>query len=350
MQHKSNTYIAYSQIHFFFSGYQKTQTDGPGISDTAMQIIDSKIKLGDAVGKMLLVNLVMDEMSIRKLCFTKRNGTVNGFVKVGFDVGLKEELASEALMFLVTAINDHFKLPVSYHFTAGLTAANKKFITTQVLMALYNRKITVAAITFDGTQTNLKCVELMGAELKKHNMRTTIPHPSGVGIVCTIMDAVHMLKLVRNTFAAKGVLYDDKNREIKFEYLVALDKYQEQKGVHLGNKLRRSHIQFSKNKMKSKLAIQLFSNSVADAIEYLLENNVEEFRGSRATIEFIRTINNLFDIMNSKSKYGLDMKNFPSTFDIVKGISQLTLNQQGTKKFLLDSANFTGIFGLLVNI
>lgn len=49
--------------------------------------------------------------------------------------------------------------------------------------------------------------------------------------------------------------------------------------------------------MKVKLAAQIFSESVAKAIDLKLE----EFKNSEATIEFIRKINSLFDILNSRN-------------------------------------------------
>lgn len=207
-------------------------------------------------------------------------------------------------MFLITAINEHFKVLVSHHFVAGLTAEKKNILIKQVLMALHDRNLVITSITFDGTKTNLKCMDLLGAVLAKVGMRPVFPHPSGFGEVCVIINAVHMLKLVRNTFAAKGVLQDGLGREIRFDFLENLEKFQTNKGLHLANKLSINHINFQKNKMKSKLAIQLFSNSVANALEYLLNQGVDGFQDSEATIEFLRVFNNLFDIMNSKSKHG----------------------------------------------
>lgn len=91
---------------------------------------------------------------------------------------------------------------------------------------------------------------------------------------------------------------------------------QEQEGLHLANKLRNAHVKFVKQIMKVKLAVQTFSNSVADAIEFCEEINLEQFLGASPTVEFIRKINHLFDILNSRNinayvyKKLLNMKNF----------------------------------------
>lgn len=189
----------------------------PGISAAALEIVSNKVKAMNEKGKPLFANLVMDEMSIRKQLFTEADGTIGGCTNVGFDIGLKQELATEALVFLVTAINDHFKVPISHHFTAGIAAEQKNILITQVLMALHDQNLIVPSITFDGMKTNIRCMKLLGASFDEP-ITPTFPHPCGTGSVCVIMDAVHMLKLVRNTFAAKGVLQDCLGRDINFDF------------------------------------------------------------------------------------------------------------------------------------
>lgn len=49
---------------------------------------------------------------------------------------------------------------------------------------------------------------------------STFPHPCDIGSVRVIIDAVHMLKLVRNTFVFRGNPRDFLGRDIKFEYFV----------------------------------------------------------------------------------------------------------------------------------
>ena len=50
------------------------------------------------------------------------------------------------------------------------------------------------------------------------------------------------------------------------------------------------------------LAAQTFSSSVADAIEYCSSVlKLKQFQVSEATVKFIRIINHLFDVLNSKN-------------------------------------------------
>ena len=60
--------------------------------------------------------------------------------------------------------------------------------------------------------------------------------------------------------------------------------------------------------MKVAVAAQTMSNSVAAGIMYLKNLKLEQFEKSQETTEFILSINNLFDILNSKSKFGKHYK------------------------------------------
>lgn len=57
------------------------------------------------------------------------------------------------------------------------------------------------------------------------------------------------------------------------------------------------------------IAAQTISNSVADALEFLNEDQKsQKFKGCEATVKFIRTIDVLFDIMNSRNPWAKNFK------------------------------------------
>ena len=73
----------------------------------------------------------------------------------------------------------------------------------------------------------------------------------------------------------------------------------------MGNKLSLNHIKFEKHKMNVRLAAQTLSSSVADAIEFLdvvMKN--PKFQDSNGTVKFIRMIDRLFDMLNSRNPVG----------------------------------------------
>lgn len=72
----------------------------------------------------------------------------------------------------------------------------------------------------------------------------------------------------------------------KFCYL---DILQEKGHLHLGNKLTKQHKDFRQNVMKVRLAVQVFSQSVADALDTLRSmDEYPEFKDSAGTARFLR--------------------------------------------------------------
>ena len=87
--------------------------------------------------------------------------------------------------------------------------------------------------------------------------------------------------------------------------------------LHMKNKLCAAHVYFSKNKMKVKLAAQLISNSVADAIEYCqYKLNLPNFNGSEGTVQFLRIFNDLFDVLNSQNIHSFRFKKAVSKVNV----------------------------------
>lgn len=143
-----------------------------------------------------------------------------------------------------------------------------------------------------------------------------------------------------------------------WQYIVELEKLQSEEGVTIANKITKKHIHYGNQKMKVKLAAQTFSNSVADALEYV-KDKYPQFKGCEATIKYIKMVNDAYDILNSRNliargyKRGLCSSNANDVMkkldEVSKYISNLTVNQDGTTK-VVDTEYRTGFVGFLVAI
>jgi len=110
-----------------------------------------------------------------------------------------------------------------------------------------------------------------------------------------------MLKLCRNTLRDYKQIFFH-NESIQWQYFKELVKLQEESELHAGTKIRRRHINYFKEKMKVNLAAQTFSCSVADAFQYCSESlKIKEFLNCGQTIKFCRTINDIFDFLNTRN-------------------------------------------------
>ena len=168
-----------------------------------------------------------------------------------------------------------------------------------------------------------KCFKNLGITMDE----PSFSHPCDFSVnVYGICDVCHMLKLVRNALADLKILRDAENREIKWSYIKHLVDVQDTAGIRDANKVNGNHINVHKHKMKVKLASQVLSKSVADALD-LLRIEIGDFMQleNEATVQFVRVFVHLFDILNSHSPFAKGPK------------SPLRLGNLSHWKFLLTS-------------
>lgn len=128
--------------------------------------------------------------------------------------------------------------------------------------------------------------------------------------------------------------------------------------MHLANKLRTLHVHYRNQIMEVYLATQLFSASVADAIEFCDRTlQLPDFKKSDATVRFIRFINDLFDIFNSRKmtdtfyKQPLHKQNHTfimARLDYIKGYLMSLKELDGTP--IYSGKRYTFVIGMLVLI
>lgn len=80
-----------------------------------------------------------------------------GYVDHGIVVEDPEDLpiAKEALVYLITCINERWKIPVAYFFVAELTAEERAEITKKVLKFIAQSGVKIVSIIFDGLPANI---------------------------------------------------------------------------------------------------------------------------------------------------------------------------------------------------
>ena len=110
--------------------------------------------------------------------------------------------------------------------------------------------------------------------------------------------------------------------------------------------------------MKVYLATQLFSNSVANAIEICKDSlKMDIFKGSESTIEFLRIMNDLFDIINScnltsyKFKKALNPENEYAILRFLDTAKKFIINLKlDDGSYVLKSRRKTGFLEFLIAI
>ncbi|KAF0761986.1 Uncharacterized protein FWK35_00008599 [Aphis craccivora] len=87
--------------------------------------------------------------------------------------------------------------------------------------------------------------------------------------------------------------------------------------------------------MKVKLAVQLLSSSTAKALQYLKDNNSQRFGDCQATIEYCKSIDQIFDFLNSTRPFskGYQSNIFKSNIHFLQDKIIPLINYLSTLKF-----------------
>ena len=229
--------------------------------------------------------------------FQKVEGTVD--LGDGSKSGLQ---ATQALVFMLTAVNSNFKIPVGYYLIHSLNGSNRAKLLKTVIENVNETGAIILGVTSDNPSTNISMFQHLGAKLSGDTLKTSIDIKNCSGrYISVILDAVHCLKLIRNALAELGKLLSPDNEPILWKHIVNLNDLQKEHNVHIANKITNKHVFFSNNKMNVKLAAQTFSTSTAKAIKFCNATlKLPQFKQCDATVECIQFVDSMFDILNSK--------------------------------------------------
>ncbi len=264
----------------------------PGFTEQAFSSLRTKVMEEKANGRKVFGALMLDEMAIKK--HVEYDGKkFYGHVDIGANASgndLKsEDIASDALVFLVTAVNGSWKVLVAYFLISKLTGSERANLVKLCLSKLHDIGIHIISLTCDGPTVHQSMMVSLGAKLDVDDLQLYFPHPSvDTQRVFVLLDCVHMIKLIQSSFEALSVIYDADGRRIEWRFIKELEVLQTAEGLRAGNKLRRARVHFHKMKMKVNLAVQLLSSSVASAIEFAYQDlHLPQFKGSEATVCFL---------------------------------------------------------------
>ena len=312
----------------------------PGFLEKPFNYIENKVTEGQKDCIILL-----DEMSIKKqVQWDQKNSKFIGRVDYG---GIKAEEvnteATNALVIMACGLQKPWFVPIAYFLTNCLNGEILKQLVFGAIKKLTETGADVHAVVFDGAPKNLGMATKFGCNIK--DLDGSFDHPAMPGgKIYVILDVCHMLKLARNAFADMQVFVTPGGENISWEYIRELHRAQQKDILHLGNKLKAKHVQWQNHKMKVSVAAQTLSHSVYAAITFLRNLKLKEFKDSKPTSDFILLMNNLFDVLNSKSKFGKNYKK-PITLENILEVEGYLKSGIETLKFLKDANGLPLISG-----
>lgn len=334
-----------------------TQECQPGINKESMRTLASVANDFKNENKQLIVSIAFDEMAIRRLVqWSEAKKKFLGYVTYGsFQTNIP--VARNALVFLATALNADFSIPIAHHFVVSLKKNELATLLQEVITKITSLGIKVACITFDGLRTNFAACEFLGASLKPNNIKPFILNPVNSSKIHIFIDACHVLKLARNLIAKEENLFNRSNNTIiSWIFFRRLEAHRI-KNDFVCHKLTKKHIQWFRAKMDVRLASETMSRSVANSMEHLMNEGVKNFQHSQGTIEYIRFVDTFFDIFNSKKEKKSNVFKSPITIASKEKIFEF-LNETDTYlrsltlngRSVLISKKNTAFKSMLINI
>lgn len=336
--------------------WYKAVNGEPGFTSEAFALLKNVTQGRD---EPLFAALMIDDMSIKKHVQLVGNKVV-GYVDLGTELSddsLPE--ATNACVFMAVALNMRLKVPLGYFLIESLSGSERADLVKECLSRVASAGVEVVSLTFDGAASNFTMARCLGADLSYHSsmFSTSFEHPTEPSKkVFVMLDACHMIKLIRNCLGSVSHLIDLEGSNVKWCYIEALEALQRKEGLHLGNKLTRVHLLWEKQKMKVRLAVQTLSSSVADALDFCESTlKLPQFRGAHATAKFIRIFDRLFDLLNSRNplarsyKAAIRKENAASWKSFLQEAEQYIRNlKDANGRLMTDGQKKTGFVGLLI--
>lgn len=343
--------------------YRNSNLDSePGINQSSLMILERMAGEMNAKSQQLVCSLTFDEMSIRKheqYCKSTKQTLGN------VSYGSKIEVANNAIVFLANGINAKIKVPVAYHFITSLNGRDRMTLLLEVLAEMFKRGIFVSNITFDGLSANQLMCTMLGASFDENNMRTYFIEPYSQRKVYIILDPSHMIKLLRTNLFKRKEFVDAEGGRIQWKFLSSLVEFGKTNNFGLTHKLTNRHIEFTRRQMHVRTAVQTLSSSVADSLQFLMEQNIRGFEDAGPTIKFLQITDRLFDIMNTQKvnhnqpnqfKSAINFFNFDDVFAFLMEAKEyiygLKVRGQKSGKMMpiVKTRIKTGFLGFLIDI
>lgn len=283
----------------------------PGIQDGQIEKLKKiAAEYRAKYNRQLLCCLIFDEIHLRQqICWSFQQLKYIGYANFGGDAEDPENpgkhkvnVARQAIVFLLNGIDVNLEIPVAYYLIGELKSNDRSKLMNEVIAMVSRCDIKITNMTFDGLAGNVAACEMLGANLdvKSKKFQPFIVNPITKEKTFIILDPCHMEKLVRNRWAACRVFFDRSGNKIEWRFIEELYKYTNENDFRT-HKIGKKHIEWKRNAMNVRLAVETFSESTARSIQFLMEQNISEFQGAHATIDFILRMDKLFNIFNSKN-------------------------------------------------
>lgn len=264
-------------------------------NDFIFQSIQKKVSGFRDIDKLCI--LCVDEMNIKANLFYGLDvDKITGFEDFGNGQRNFKPALSVAVI-MARGLTKKWKQPIGFVFLNSMCPGKQlKEIICNVVSRLHQIDLKVIGIVSDMGTNNIQMSKLLGVTSECPYFY----HEDNK--IVYLFDTPHLLKSVRNNLLKHRFEID--GNIVSWEFIERFYQHDQKYSVRAAPKLTESHIKpNSFEKMKVRYASQIFSNSVAAGLNvYIRFGKLPQ--DACTTQQFISTMNNLFDILNSSNIIG----------------------------------------------
>ncbi|XP_004913093.2 DNA transposase THAP9 isoform X2 [Xenopus tropicalis] len=334
----------------------KTDDHNAGINSS---VIETLLKKRKEQPKMYTsACLIVDTMSIcQHLTYDSKNNELIGFVNLGKGANgsISQEVANETLIFMLVGMDSHWSALVAYFFIKTLTAGAQHQLLLGVMHELSDNGFEIVCVTMERHERNEEMCALLGCTFDDpKNLRSSFSLPDSQYKHYIMFDVNKEQQMVSDMLEEAGNILSPEGPVI-WQYITDLLSLDKMSLMHT------SADQFSVDAepqlMKIKLMVNKIDSSVANALNVVNDLNLKMFKGSAATVSFIKILDRLFKLLSSRNPWAQGEREAITHSNLLQKMSVL----QETEEYLLKLATCDNTFvyqgvrrhyilGLLVNI
>ncbi len=194
---------------------------GPGFTAEAFHTLKKKVNEEKSAGRHVLYSL-LNEVHIKKSVEWNGKRYV-GYIDLGIGTNDDSLLpATEALVFMVVAVNSNWKWAIGYFLVNGLPGKEKANLVATALTKVHAIGIDIHSLICDDPNPNFTLLHELGAKIGNRDVDPTFMHLTSGQKCVTFLDVVHMMKLLQNSLASYQHFLGPDGRKISWRYIEEL--------------------------------------------------------------------------------------------------------------------------------
>lgn len=269
----------------------------PGFDTIFLKKLRQKIELLEMEEKECTI--LMDEMSIKKhLDYNEKDDILEGFEDFASEGGRSAKIASHAIAFMARGLYSNWSVPLAYYVSAGpITAKRLKLCLEKCMLEVERLGLRNTAIICDQGSNNRSVYKMFGVTKSEPYFFFNDNK------IIALYDTPHLIKNVRNNLLRRDIKTGDELvtwRDIRATF--DIDSNNTLSNTLL--KITESHINPNAfEKMKVKLATQVFSKTFYSAMMTVIKTGELKSPTAKSTAQFILRLNDIFDCLNSQGNF-----------------------------------------------